>query len=103
MSAPKCTAWRHRKMKTKPTMVKYGKPYDHIQQYKCPRCGKVKLKRVYCWFGTHRYKTRMRGRKHSPKQLTCERCGEKKKVLGGNFNGPSQSGFPSGYRIPAGG
>lgn len=73
---PVCKAWRHR---SKPvTMTKHGAPDNGIQRYKCGRCGRLKIKRVYCWLGTHRYKTRIRGRKLPPSKVKCSKCGRSK-------------------------
>lgn len=61
-------------------MRKYGPPHDHIQQYKCGRCGRIKNKRVHCWFGMHRYKTRVARRKNRPTIIRCTKCGEPKRL-----------------------
>lgn len=67
-----------------PKWVKVGKVKEGMQQMKCSKCGRLKMKKVINWgcvlFGNHKYHTRVRGRKHAPKVIKCTKCGQPKSL-----------------------
>lgn len=52
---------------------KYGRKNKGMQQYKCRKCGRLRMKKVKTFMCMHRWKMDRRRRDNT---LTCQKCGK---------------------------
>lgn len=72
-----------------PKWVKVGGVRDGKQQWKCSKCGRLRIRKAFSWecfFGSHQYGARIKGRKNAPTEVKCKVCGKKKPLGKGGTN-----------------